>query len=185
MNFLNKRTFIFNYSLALLIGLTACTQDSKILSVESKSQSESSETRLIDGGLSEESSFVSEYVEDKNFYTPVLITISNGSFLRIPNKSLVPPEYLSGENVEITMTVTNDQENNELLFQFGPHGCEFSSPAELCLSWKTTNSKNATLYYLDEQGNRKEHLPDQVDVVNKRMIIYINHFSRYAVAYSN
>ena len=83
------------------------------------------------------------------------------------------------------MAVTKDQESNELIFTFGPHGCEFILPAELCLSWKFTNSNNARLYYLDKHGNKREHLPDQIDIKNKRMIININHFSRYAVAYSN
>lgn len=185
MSFLNKWILVISYSATALIIISACSKDSEILSLESKSQAGNNEAKLIDGSLYEEGSFLSEYVEDKDFYKPVLISISNGSFLRIPNKSLLPPEDLVGKDVEITMTVTNDVENNELLFQFGPHGCEFIIPAELCLSWKTTNSKNATLYYLDEQGNRNEHLPDQIDILNKRMIININHFSRYAVAYSN
>ena len=185
LNFFKKWILVFSSLSAILFIISACSQDSGILSIDSKSQAGSNETKLINGDLYEEGSFISEYVEDEDFYTPVLIQISNGSFLRIPNRSLQPPEDLVGKNVEITMAVTNDVENNELLFTFGPHGCEFTQPAELCLSWKTTNSKNATLYYLDEQGNKKEHMPDQIDIVNKRMIININHFSRYAVAYSN
>ncbi|MEJ2546120.1 MAG: hypothetical protein P8Y99_18810, partial [Calditrichaceae bacterium] len=180
MNFFNKWILVISYFTAAIFVISACSKDSEILSSENKSQIENDEAKLIDGCLYEEGSFLSEYVEAEDLYTPVLISISNGSFLRIPNKSLLPPEDLVGKNVDITMTVTNDVENNELLFQFGPHGCEFILPAELCLSWKTTNSKNATLYYLDEQGNRKEHLPDQIDIINKRMIININHFSRYA-----
>ncbi|MEJ2544547.1 MAG: hypothetical protein P8Y99_10810 [Calditrichaceae bacterium] len=185
MNFFKKWILTTSILTASLIGLSACTQDSEILSLDSKSQAQDYEAKLIDGGLCEEGSFVSVYVEDEDFYTPVLIQISNGSFLRVPNKSLQPPEDLVRKDVEITMTVTNDVESQELLFTFGPHGCEFKKPAELCLSWKLTSSQNATLYYMDEEGNRKEHLPDQIDVKNKRMIININHFSRYAVAYSN
>ena len=185
LNFFKKWILVYGFSAALLLSLLACSQDSEILSLDSNSQIGSNEARLIDGGLYENSSFTSEYVGDEDFYTPVLIQISNGSFLRIPNKSLQPPEDLFGQDVEITMTVTNDTTSNELLFTFGPHGCVFTKPAELCLSWMTTDSKKATLYYLDEEGTKKEHLPDQIDMVNKRMIININHFSRYAVAYSN
>jgi len=49
----------------------------------------------------------------------------------------------------------------------------------------TLASPDATLYYLNEDGTREEHLPDQIDVCNKHMCIYIDHFSRYALAYSN
>lgn len=185
LGFLKKWILNFGFFFAIIIGLTACSQDSEILSLESKSQSGSHEAKLIDGSIYEEGSCISEYVEEEDFYTSVSIVISNGSFLKIPNKSLRPPADLIGNAVEITMTVTKDLECNELIFTFDPHGCEFILPAQLCLSWKTTNSKNAKLYYLDEEGNRKEHLPDQMDEKNKRMIIKINHFSRYAVAYSN
>lgn len=185
LDFLYKRILSLIFLMVIMIGISACSQDSEILSLDSKNQSDNLEGLLIDGSLSEENTSVSIYSEDEEFYTPVLITISNGSFLKVHNKSLQPPQDLIGKDVEITMEVTKDQESNELIFTFGPHGCEFISPAELCLSWKTTNSSNATLYYLDEHGNKKEHLPDQIDIENKRMIININHFSRYAVAYSN
>ena len=39
--------------------------------------------------------------------------------------------------------------------------------------------------FLDEQGNRIEELPEQIDIYNKQMRIRIHHVSRYAVAYSN
>lgn len=185
LSFSNKWILTFSFLTVTIIGISSCSQNSDILSLDSKSQSESYEDKLIDGSIYEEGSCISNYIEDEDFYTPVSIAISDGSFLKIPNKSLRPPKDLIGEDVKITMAVTNDQESNELIFTFGPHGCEFTLPAELCLSWMDHNSENATLYYIDEYGNRKEHLPDQIDLLNKRMIIDINHFSRYAVAYSN
>jgi hypothetical protein len=185
LGFLYKRILSLSFLITTIIGILACSQNSDILSLETESQSENFEGLLIDGSLNEEGSCLSYYSENEDFYTPVSIVISNGSFLRVPIKSLRPPQDFIGKVVEITMEVTRDQESNELIFTFGPHGCEFTQPAELCLSWKTTNSSNATLYYLDENNNKREHIPDQIDLDNKRMIIYINHFSRYAVAYSN
>ena len=85
----------------------------------------------------------------------------------------------------ITMMAEKDPLTNEIIFTFGPAGCTFETPGEVWLNYSDLNSPNARLFYLDEDGNRLEELPEQIDVFNKQMCIRINHFSRYALAYSN
>ena len=176
MSFLNKWILIFSF-IPIIIGISACTQNSDILSSSSE---ESVNEKII-----QEGSCVMTYLEDIDSYTAASICMKNGSYLKISAKSLIPPAELKGTDVGITMAYDWDKENNELIFTFGPHGCEFSEPAKLCLSWKELNTNNATLYYLDEKGNHVEQLPDQIDTSKKRMCLDIKHFSRYAVAYSN
>jgi hypothetical protein len=181
LNFFKKWILIL-CSFAILINISACFQDSDILSCNSNEQNDdriSKENKVLIG------SCVVTYLEDIDSYSAAAINIPNGSFIRIPAKSLVPPAELAGTDVEIIMAARVDLTNNEIIFTFEPHGCEFSTPAELCLSWKDLGIQNVTLFYLDEENNREEHLPDQVDDSKKRMILLINHFSRYAVAYSN
>ncbi len=125
------------------------------------------------------------FINQSKLYGGSGINIPNGASLMIPYASLTPPTELWGQNVAITMLVEKDESTNELIYTFGPHGCVFSTPTQLWLSWKDLECENATLFYLDDEGNRVEQLPDNVDVFNKKMLITIDHFSRYAVAYSN
>ena len=112
--------------------------------------------------------------------------IPNGSFFEFQHAALSPPsETTWGEDITITMTVEMDSLRRELVYSFGPSGCTFDPPAKLWIDWSDLGSDKATLFYLKNDGTREVQLPDQIDVYNKHMCIYINHFSRYAVAYSN
>jgi hypothetical protein len=138
-----------------------------------------------DGTYTESASCLVKYIRKSDSYNSASLKTWSGSYLYIDYNSLIPPEELQGKTVTITMLMEKDLVNNELIYTFGPNGCEFSTPAQLWLSWKDLGSVNATLYYLDEDGNRVEHLPDDVDLYDQKMLINIDHFSRYAVAYSN
>ncbi len=79
------------------------------------------------------------------------------------------------------MLVERDKFRTELKFTFGPSGASFDPPAEVWLDWKDLHSSNATLYYIDDNGDYIPQTPDDVDVQNKKMKLYIDHFSRYAI----
>jgi hypothetical protein len=179
--------------LTTIMTVMSCTKNSDIISANSEAQDVILSNEEYFNAIKEYSeadfawtdSCKLNYLKEIDEYAAGSINLKGGSYLKIPVKSLIPPENLHGKNVKIRMAVKRDSTVRELDFTFGPHGCEFSEPVELCLSWKELHCKRATLYYLDESGNRVEHLADQVDYSNKRMILQIKHFSRYAVAYSN
>ena len=81
------------------------------------------------------------------------------------------------------MNVDYDQVKNELIFEFGPHGCQFSPAARVKLDYNPLGINIATLYYIDENGNYIEQTPDYININKKYMMINLDHFSRYAVAY--
>jgi hypothetical protein len=87
-----------------------------------------------------------------------------------------------GQNVTLTMAVVQDAANNELLFEFGPHGSTFEPAATVWFHYPGSNPK---LYYVEDDGTYTEQKPDEVDLVNGWVKLTINHFSRYAVAWSN
>jgi len=193
LNFFKKWILYILFLLAVILGFLNCSKNPDITSVLNENQDDEYFTfnNLDSTDQNNESYNIQKdsctlfYIQNIDEYTAGSITFGTGSFLKIPAISLTPPEELGRNNVVITMSIHMDSINKELNFTFGPHGCEFKIPATLCLSWKQLNCNRATLYYLDESGNRKERLPDQVDYSNKRMILQIKHFSRYAVAYSN
>ena len=121
-----------------------------------------------------------------NHYAGLGFGHANGSNFVLQPESLTPPEDIAwGENVTITMTVEKDLINNELIYTFGPSGCQFDPPATLWISWSDLGSDTAVLYYLPERGKRKEETPSAIDMEGKKFQVLINHFSRYAVAYSD
>jgi len=115
-------------------------------------------------------------------YFGVQIGHYSGSALWIDNWSLTPPDgWEYGKNVTITMTV--EKKDNELIHTFGPHGSTFAPGATLYLSWEMLGTDTAKLFYIDDNGDYIEQQSEDVDYKNKWFKITIHHFSRYAVAY--
>ena len=75
-------------------------------------------------------------------------------------------------------------ESNELVFSFGPSGCQFSPAAQVKLSWKDLDIEMPTLYYIDNNGEYIEQQPADISTRGSWMLINIHHFSRYAFAWA-
>lgn len=111
------------------------------------------------------------------------MSVPSGSYLVVSNGAFTPPDGTPpGQDVTLTMTVTKDATG--LHYEFGPHGSTFNPPAELWFDWHDLGSRRAQLYYIDESGNWIAQQPDYDDKRGKRFMLYINHFSRYAIAHS-
>jgi hypothetical protein len=117
-----------------------------------------------------------------NGYAGGNLNVNGGSTFHLEMGALTPPEGTAiGDPVTLTMLVERDKFRTELVFTFGPHGCQFDPPAEVIFDWQDLHSNNATLYYIDKDGNYIPQTPDNMDVQNKKMTLYIEHFSRYAI----
>ena len=118
-----------------------------------------------------------------NNYRGGNLDLPNGARLNIDGASLTPPSEIPwGEDVTITMLCEKDSVKNELIFTFGPAGCRFDQAARIFLNYADLGIDKALLYYIDENGNYILQSPDYIDYEQKRMTIYIDHFSRYALA---
>jgi len=135
------------------------------------------------GTTKEQGSMTARYSKRLEAYQGGKITLSQGSQFELPDGSLIPPPELYGQqHITLTMTVVQNAADNELLFEFGPHGSTFESEATIRFRYSGSNPK---LYYIEDGGTYTEQQPDEVDLVNGWLIVNINHFSRYAVAWSN
>lgn len=112
------------------------------------------------------------------------ITLANGVSFSLSNGALTPPaEIPYGDDVTITVTCQRPNVGrNELVLEFGPHGCQFDPRAQVILDYSDLGVDLANLYYIDDNGNYVLQNPDQIDIRNKRMILYLDHFSRYALS---
>ena len=181
-----KKITKFLTTAALLTGLAinfnACTEQSpfEVQFNQDGSLTKRSTTQTIDNV--EQGSMTSRYYKKWDEYQGGKINLSQGSQFELLYGSLTPPPELYGEDVTLAMTVVQDEADNELLVEFGPHGSTFEPAATVWFHYPGSNPK---LYYVEDDGTYTEQNPDEVDLVNGWVMLKINHFSRYAVAWSN
>ncbi len=109
----------------------------------------------------------------------------HGSHFHVFDNSLTPPPNVAmGDTVTIIMAVEHDREKNELQFTFGPHGSQFDPPARIKIDYRVLGIDDPTLFYIDENGNYLEQTPDHINLQKKFMLLDVDHFSRYAVAWA-
>ncbi len=146
-----------------------------------ESSSTSLEDNSIVGSTIIEGSKVVRYLKRQGIYKWGLINIASGSQFQWAEGSLTPPPELAGKDVTLTMKITTNG-NNESVFEFGPSGCKFEPAATI---WFHYAGSNPTLYYINDDGTYVEQQPDEVDPERQWIMLKINHFSRYAVAWAN
>ena len=168
-------------ALGLALNLGGCSKQSPMQSGDNE----------IAGSLSKDviypqsTSRTLSYVLSQGGYQGGNMQVPNGSTFHLQLNALTPPQGTTlGSDVTLTMLAEKDAARNQLLFSFGPSGCQFNPPAEVWFDWTDLGSKNAKLYYIDSDGVYHEQSPESVDFQGQRMSLRIDHFSRYAVAYS-
>ena len=119
----------------------------------------------------------------KGAYKGGKIQLDQGSKLTIAKNSLTPPPG-TPEGAKVTITMNVELVNGELIFTFGPHGCQFDPPAELRIDYSDLGVELPDLYYI-ENGEYIKQAPDHIDTQGRFMLLNFDHFSRYAVAWSN
>lgn len=110
--------------------------------------------------------------------------VNESHFLLQDNALTPPPGTPEGANITITMNIDYNVERQEFMVTFGPHGCQFDPSAEIKIDYKALQIPLPNLFYIDENGNYTPQAPDDVNLDEQWMIIYIDHFSRYALARS-
>jgi len=117
------------------------------------------------------------------------IQLENGSKFHINGGSFTPPPG-TGAHKDVTLNMLVEMnEKNELIYTFGPSGSRFDHPAKIWLSWsdlgKSKSAKVPDFFYIDENGNYVKQQANDIDIKGKHLILYVDHFSRYAVAWAN
>lgn len=115
-------------------------------------------------------------------YKKSQITLDQGSKFTIPKNALTPPKGMWGQDVIISLSVEVTDEADELNVTFGPHGSQFDPPAELRIKYDQLGNQVPNLFYIDEDGEYIEQSPDDIDEQGQFIIIYLHHFSRYALS---
>ena len=133
-----------------------------------------------------QASAVFEYDSKKGYYTGGSFNFGykNKSGFVLKDDALTPPAGTNwGAPVTITVEVDYDSTAQELIFTFGPHGCQFSPRAEVKMDYEVLGINLPVLYYIDDNGNRIKQEPEQIDAGKKWIKISLDHFSRYALVH--
>lgn len=129
---------------------------------------------------------IAYYWPNKDTYKGLGFATANGSSFDLTNGALTPPpDHPWGENVTIWMEIEYNPQKKELIFTFGPSGCQFDPPAEVWFNWAELGDDIPSLYYINYSGAYLKQLPDDIEIYIKKMCLRIHHFSRYALAYSD
>ena len=129
-------------------------------------------------------SHVFTYSPKENLYHSGTVTVlPSRSVFDLEWGALTPPSGMWGKDVTITFTIDKDIVNNELIFTFGPHGLKFSPAARVILDYSDLGIDIPKLYYIDDNGNYNLQQPDDIDVKGRKLTLYIDHFSRYALVH--
>jgi len=110
------------------------------------------------------------------------IQLSNGSKFTIERGAMIPP-HPKASSYYLTVRADYDSLNNQIIISFTPHGVVFNPPARLDIDWTDLGVDVASLYYIDENGNYILQTPDHIDIIKRKLTLYIDHFSRYAIGY--
>ncbi len=125
------------------------------------------------------------YDEVENGYPGGMVNVPGGTKFKLQSGALTPPPGTpAGSTVTITMLVEKDTVNNELIFTFSPHGSQFLPAAEAWIDYTDLGVNNVKAYYINDDGSYTPLKPVLEDRKNKKMMLLIPHFSRYAIAHS-
>lgn len=186
------RFFSLSILIAAAIFVAGCNADNIQDAPDDNFDSEASSLSLNKGGQGSVyfpivKSKTFHFISGPNVYSGGTLQLSqgNGSHFHINEGALTPPPGTPfGEDVTITMEISYDSIGQELIFTFGPSECVFGPPARIKIDYKILGIENPQLYYIDPNGNYIPQTPSHINTKKRFMIIYVDHFSRYALAYS-
>ncbi|MCH6559346.1 hypothetical protein IH799_03200 [candidate division KSB1 bacterium] len=173
---------------ALLAGLAihfnACTEQSPL-----SSQTENSVSVLAKGkpgGQESEYNYplytdLTLLVNSKGEFQGGQLKVENGTTFSFTYGSLTPPSGWTDEPIILSMEVDMDTTKNEMLFTFGPSGCQFNPSAISWFNYGDLGISAPKLYYIDSNGKYIEQAPEKIDYPGNKMLFRIEHFSRYAI----
>ena len=121
------------------------------------------------------------YVNPNKGFQGGQLKVENGTTFTFKGGSLTPPSGWTDDRIILSMEVDKDITKNELQFKFGPSGCKFNPSAIIWFNYGDLGISAPKLYYVDSNGNYIEQAPEQINYRGNKMLISVDHFSRYAI----
>ncbi len=99
-------------------------------------------------------------------------------------------DLLEDTNIKLQWLGTESGDSRLYSLECLPHGTEFNNPVKIEVSYRGAdltgvNESKLRIFYSNPTTGLWEFIGGEVDTENKIVTAYLNHFSRYAVAWSN
>lgn len=180
--------FISGLILAGLLLFNACSEQSPLASGDDSAVNSISQLGKGKPGGGEENQYNYPLSTDLTFlansqgsFQGGQLKVENGTTFSLKSGALTPPAGHTDDRIILTMEVDRDAASNELLFTFGPSGCQFNPSATIWFNYGDLGISAPKLYYVDSNGNYIEQAPEKIDRRGNKMLISVDHFSRYAL----
>lgn len=173
--------------LALIIGLTGCSQDNAV-SPTSNSASQAKEAKIVESDIGPvqllrlKGTSLAKTSADQFISAEKGGTITVGDKIQGISKIVFQPNDLPKDmNIQFDWAM-----NDYCIGEFGPHGTVFNAPVRVELSYKNAeitnvDEDNLRISYYNPDTGIWEVIGGKVDSLNKVLIVYLKHFSRYAI----
>jgi len=170
----------------LAINFNACSEQSPMSSQTEQSASVLGKGKPGGGGGESEYNYplftdLTFLANSKGSFQGGQLKVENGTTFSFKSGSLTPPSGWTDDRIILTMEVERDTNDNELQFKFGPSGCQFNPSATIWFNYEDLGISAPKLYHVDSDGNYIEQSPEKIDYRGNKMLIKVDHFSRYAI----
>jgi hypothetical protein len=201
LNFKHKNVVMVIITILLFLMYSGCSNQNPMEAMDSPVDQPADPQPLLGlnhGGINilndypQSASMLLDFLSNLNLYAAGTMISQNGTIFQVLLGSLTPPSgIIFGDSVAITMNIDINVNKKEMTFEFGPSGSLFNPGAIATLHWKDlaravpgSGFRPVKFYYIDDNGTYHEQNPVLVNYLLKIMVVHINHFSRYAIAFS-
>ncbi len=142
--------------------------------------------RQVPAPLASSASWSSGLLQCKplNYDSVTAVIGPGGGDIRVSRHVLSIPGGTFTQWVSITVVAPSDTLNR---IQFQPEGLVFRKPVQLTMSYANCNldpsAQPTRIAYMDASGAIVEYVPSADDVIGKKVVGLLSHFSEYALAW--
>jgi hypothetical protein len=138
-----KNVVTLIWAVLFLMLLIGCQNQSPVAPLQNDSSGKIlslSKPPVVDNSYPQTCEHIYTYWRARDIYRGGSLMMPNGTVVNLTAGALMPPSSTPwGEDVTITCTIDKDETNNELIFTFGPSGCQFNPSVKVFLDYKDLN----------------------------------------------
>ena len=183
------------FTLVLMAGLVlnfgGCTQDNPLAPRNSEISGKVAQSNIGTIHMLEVDAKLQSLFKGEVFYAEEFIKADDGGTVKIGNREVGRSKIKIDEDaLPQDMTISLRAVGGLMShLEFGPHGTIFNKPVKVELSYKGAaltgiDEDNLQIFYFNQDTGVYEAIESEVDKEHKKVTAYLNHFSRYAVAWS-
>ncbi len=181
------------FCIGLILNFAACTKESPVSSQQPEISAKVVQTNIGTIRLLQVAKKELALMKGKTFKETKKIKAKDGGTIEVGDRDNGKSKITFKKNdLPEDLTITFEWASGGTFegklnnAEFGPHGLVFNSPVEVQLSYKKADLKgfeeeDLKLFYYNEETELWELIGGEVNEKKKIVIVFLEHFSRYAI----